>query len=419
VKISKSNIFTIALLLLAGFLLSTGCAAGASSSNPRGFYVATGGHDDAMGTAQAPLRTLSAALKRDTTGQAVYLESGRFAAAEDLTRSPATVHVVGKGPGKTTVAGVHILGATNLTISDVAFTAPVFITHNPTLHARAPARNIEVEHSTMTGTGQMCVTVRDGSRRVRIFDNTMRGCAMGVVGPGNAELSSEIGIEGNRIEDMTADGIQFGDWSDVTIARNRIHHIVDPRHVIHNDGILITGAAHDVAIDGNQISESLAQLLLIQPAVGPISDVRVTNNLMVGAGGVAIQNQGAYGSVFTHNTVWQTRYGGLWLLEGFVKLVPAGRIVPTDTIVEDNILSSIIAIQGARAARAKGNVVPCSSAPNHPTSATLGYTCVSTPGFVDEARGDFRLASGAQARRITGNAQQPPGVGQGKAVLDR
>jgi hypothetical protein len=387
--------------------------------DPAGLYVEVSGNDNAAGSAGAPLRTLSVALRRDTTGQTIYLGSGRFAAAEDLTRATRTVHVEGRGAGKTTIAGIHILGATNLTISDVEFTAPVFITHNPTLHALAPARNIDVQRSTMTGVGQMCVTVRDGSQNIRVADNFIHGCAMGVAGPGNAEQSSDIAIEGNRIEDMTADGIQFGDWTDVTIAHNKIHHIVDPRHIIHDDGILITGAAYNVTIKSNQISESLAQLLLIQPAVGPIRDVHVTNNLMVGAGGVAIQNQGAFGSVFTHNTVWQTRYGGLWLLEGFVKLVPAGRVVPTDTIVEDNILSSIIAIQGARAARAQGNVVPCSSVPNHPTSATLGYTCVTAPGFIDEADGDFRLTSGAPARRINSGTQEVAGVAQGEAVLDR
>ena len=114
---------------------------------------------------------------------------------------------------------------------------------------------------------------------------------------GTGTQCNNINILNNHLENFTGDAIQFGTWSNVTIDGNTIENMIDAAgNTYHNDGIQFTGNTQNATITNNYVAHSSGQLMLIQPAVGPIDNVVVENNVVwdtnIGNGGYAIQSQG-------------------------------------------------------------------------------------------------------------------------------
>jgi Right handed beta helix region len=313
---------------------------------PSTVWASPAGVDTAPGTSARPVRTLSRALAALPAGGTVVLAPGAYPAALDATRHAATVTVQAAGA---TVAGLHLYGATNVSVLGGSFTDTVKIDSRG---LGAPSSAVMIDGADLTGG---CFDIRDRASAIAIRNSHMHDCWTGVSGPGRvsaAYQSTGITIEGNLIERMRSDGIQFGDWNDVTIANNVIRDIRDPAGVIHNDGIQFTGGTQGARLIGNRISDASAAVL-IQPAIRPIDDVLLQGNVLGPNAAVTVQSQGATHARFIANTMCGGKLGGLWL-----RAAPSGAAV-TDTIVRDNRLSSFQKLEGARAGVDAGNVIGC------------------------------------------------------------
>jgi hypothetical protein len=311
-----------------------------------GVYVAPFGDDAAPGTAARPVATLSRALAIVPDRGVIRLAAGSYPAAYDQVRHAATVVVDARAA---TIAGLQFHGATHVTVVGGTFTGLVKIDANG---LSRPSEELVIDGADLTGG---CVNIRDKARAIVVRNSRMHDCWTGVSGPGRvsaAYQSSDILIEDNLIEDMQSDGIQFGDWNDVTITGNTIRDIRDPAGVIHNDGIQFTGGTTGVRIVGNRISVA-SSMILIQPAIRPIDDVLVQGNTLGPNFAVTVQSQGATRARFIGNTMCGGVLGGLWL-----RAASDGG-APTDTVVQDNVLSSYREMEGARAAVAERNVIGC------------------------------------------------------------
>lgn len=387
--------------VVAGALLAIAAGwAGTEAAGAAGrtVYVNAKGNDANPGTSDRPFRTITAALAVAKPNDRVSVAAGSYPKVTDARARTGTVEVAGAGSATTKVAGMEIAGGQGLDIHGFGFTSTVKITEHPTRYSAQTAVNVTLRDSDLTSSS-ICLYVRSGARSIRVLRNRIHDCYSGIVGPGNTAPSTGITIERNTIERVTADAIQFGDWNDVRIANNVLRFMRDPAGVVHNDGIQFTGDSRGVDIVANRITDSRSQLLFIQDAIGPIDDVLVENNLIARAGAVAVQVQGATRTRFVHNTVWDGRYGGLWLRQGYHRAA-SGPVVARDTVVVNNVLSTLRHMEGAATALVGGNVTHCGAGQIQTASAAGGWTCVASPGFADPANNRYWLASWASARRM-------------------
>src|SRR3954454_21040945 len=387
----RPHVFAFAVA--AALLLATP----ANAAQPS-LYVAPSGSDAASGTSVAPMQSLTAALKRAPAGTRVVLGPGTYPAATDAVPRTGDVTVVGAGAGQTTMAGLTIAGGRHLDISGITFTAPVQIRGDNVKPADLPAEDIVLHDNEIT-TSSTCVKIKANAHAITIADNHIHDCYTGVAGPGQPLKSSDIVIEGNTIEGLVNDGIQFGSWDDVRIEGNVIRDMDDPDASLHNDGIQMTGSSTDVQILANRIYDSRVQLIFIQDAIGPIDAVDVVNNLTIGSGGVAIQSLGATRARFINNTSWEAKDGALWIGPGANRNGTV--VVPSDTVVVNNIARILRIFGGVQTAASAGNVVLC---PARYSGVVVppGARCLSVLGFTDTAnRADRRRPAPAARPRAT------------------
>jgi hypothetical protein len=349
----------------------------------RVIYVAPYGDDSAPGNFRRPRRSLQAAVDVAPDGAAILVLPGHYAGAVLTTayRRRVTIEGVPRRGSEPSVAGVEIWGGRRIAVRGLRLTATSQVTSHPTLKAAQPARDVVFARNDIVVPRGLCLRIRSGARHVSVVSNHIHDCATGIGGPNTPELSSRITIVGNVLERFSADAIQFGAWNRVTIADNVIQDIHDPTGVVHNDAIQLTGTSSHVTIARNLLRHS-SQLLFVQPAVGPIVDVSVEDNLIYGASAYAVQLQGSSGVRFVHNTVWASHYGGVLLREG---TGTAGPLVPTDSVIARNVLSGYGTTGGARAARFAGNLV--ASRPGVRGDRNV----IRRPRFIDAAAGDYRL----------------------------
>lgn len=374
----------------------------AAPATAKTIYVKPSGNDSASGTSVAPLETVGAALARARGGDRVQLAPGDYPRVEDRRSRTGTVEVYGYGPAKTRIAGLEVSGGEGLSFNQLKLTAPAVVQDHPITHE--PAERIEIDNAELVASGS-CLTIKGGAQDVVLTDSKLHDCHTGIAGPGNAYVSRRIRIERNVIERMRADGIQFGTWSDVRIAKNVIRDIRDPAGVIHNDGIQLTGRSSDVTIEANKILRSTGQLLLVQDAIGSIDGLDVINNVLAGASAVAMQSQGATNARYLNNTIAKAKDGGMWFRAGYQR--SGTRVLPADTIVANNVSTTIRYVEGASAGAAAGNVV-LTPAPYSGITVPEGTSSVPDMGFVAPASDDYRLLAASPVRALGSTLALPP-----------
>jgi hypothetical protein len=392
---------TSLLLVSAAMLTGAACVPGSALAADT-LYVSPSGSDAATGAAGQPLATLTKALAVASGGERVVLAAGSYPAAKDGRARSAWVTVVGPSKGTASVNGLTISGGQRLDISGVRFTAGVGARSVWTKATGiVPPEHIHLSDNEFTNPGGTCISMRDGSSDVVISGNRIHDCQVGfgAAAGGPIVQSSGLTISDNRIEDLTGDGIQLGQWNDVTITGNVVDDIRDPAGKYHNDAVQLTGNSARVRIARNTLTDSRTQLLFIQDAMGPIDDVEVSNNVIARSGAVAVQSLGATRVRFVHNTIWGGKDGGLWLGRGSAwaghPATPA-----TDTVVVNNLVSSFARRDGSATSLAAGNVAPCVPPKPELSTDAAGTTCVTDVGFRNAGADDLRLVPAAKARSL-------------------
>jgi hypothetical protein len=297
---------------------STGAGPGPTPSGGE-LRVAPDGDDAGDGSPEHPLRTLDGALRRAQDGTTIRLAAGDYPAAHPTDRHGTPVRVVGPDDGRATIAGVQASGAAGLSFERVAFSATVTLTNSPADLGRetSDVRFRDARFSTPDARTS-CLAPRNGTNGLVVERSVFSGCFDGIETSGAPSRSGHpvrrVEVRGNRIEDMRSDGINFAFWQDAVIEGNTITRLQDPERTIHNDGIQIMGGSSRITIRDNVITDSLTQLLFVEPTIGgPVKDLTVENNLLVGAGAAAVQMIDTQHLRFVGNTIADSRYQGLML----------------------------------------------------------------------------------------------------------
>jgi hypothetical protein len=172
------------------------------------------------------------------------------------------------------------------------------------------ADDVTIRSSRISGDGFAVIQVRNGSQGVTIRDVEIDGMgaqpgSMGVIGPADVSGADISGVE---------NGLTPGSGSVLT--NNYVHDLSAPG-APHYDGIQIDGGLSDITISRNFVDmseHSQTAAIMIDNFFGPISDVTVDGNLLVG-GGYTVYSDGQFagGSItgvsFTNNVLGKGYYG--------------------------------------------------------------------------------------------------------------
>jgi hypothetical protein len=343
-------------------------------------HVSPSGDDQGDGSSQDPLKTIAAGVKAAGPGGTVMLADGdypRFTDADPNRAEP--VRIVAERSRGARIAGADVGGAANLKFDGLVFTNMVALGDDG-----RPARDITITNSELTTDRKaVCMIMRGGSQNITLTYNWVHDCDHGLTGPGPSKQSRHITISGNRFEHFDLDGIQFVNWSDVTIDRNTIREMHDPAGKNHADGIQSIGGNRRVTITHNEISDSRHQLILVQDSLsGPSRNVTIESNLLHGAGSNALDAISVYGLRVTGNTIWHSR-GGI-----FVDIGKSGQ--PRRNLFAGNIVSLFYVTPRTRQPMRRDNVLGDSNG-----ATASGEVVESKPGFRGRS---FSLAPDAVSR---------------------
>jgi hypothetical protein len=298
------------------------------------------------------------------------------------------------------IAGVRFIGAEHVRFVDVRFAGKVKVVHSTEggLHAR----DIEVLNSTVdcgataTGKGRVGISVRGAAQDVTFAGDVIENCVVGFTSAPADNYSKNISIVHCSFKNLYGDAIDLGGIDGMEIANNLISgvHRSKGHHHYHDDGIQFFGNTANVVIAYNVEENSTDQLIFIQDAiknkysgVSANQDILVLGNLVYAAGALAVQDQGGVNVQFIGNTIWDTHDGAL-----LVRRSPYSHIVPTHTLVADNIVETF-GLQHVPSIVEGYNIFGA-------THQTHSHTDRVTmrPGFVAPDAGQFSLTARSPAR---------------------
>ena len=172
------------------------------------------------------------------------------------------------------------------------------------------ADDVTIRSSRITGKGFAVVQVKNGSTNVSIENVEIDGLgaqagSMGVIGPADVSGSDVRGVE---------NGLTPGSGS--VLKGNYVHDLKAPGSP-HYDGVQIDGGLSGITLSGNYVDlheHTQTSAVMIDNYFGPISNIRVDGNRLVG-GGYTVYSDGQFtgGSItgvsFTNNRLGKGYYG--------------------------------------------------------------------------------------------------------------
>jgi len=339
---------------------------------------------------------LSAQVASARAGSTIHLGSGTYPPIIDYTARSGWVTVSGQGDLRPPIIhGAELFGARFVRFVDVHFDEGLYITAR-SFRTQA-ARDIQVVNSQITcanthstQTGSKGIFIRGATTDVSVVGDLITGCVVGFSSAVQDEPSRDIVIEHDTVSHIYGDGIDLGGLSDVIIAHNLIKDIYDPAQQYHDDAIQFFGNTQNVSVFDNVLDNSRSQLILIQGADIPTaddrpsnSDISVEHNLLYGAGGVAIQDEGGLFVRVVGNTIWANHYGALWLRN-------SGRQRPVSTVIIGNVLSELAVFDSDQPSIDRDNFIGRAVDARLSRSDRVHFA----PSFVDANLGDFALRGG-------------------------
>ncbi len=197
----------------------------------------------------------------------------------------ATTTGVPAGKTLTTYNGTLIVTTPGAVIDGLNITGGVVI----------EAPNVTIQNCVITGSSWFVVLFDSSSGAT---NGTVLNCQ--IYGGGSGAAPGQHGvvgghlIQGNNIHDVEQ-GIAPESGS--TIQGNYIHDLNNPQADPHYDGILILGGSSDITIQNNTINNPHNQTdaIMIQNYNGPISNIIVNNNQLIG-GGYTVYSDASHGT---------------------------------------------------------------------------------------------------------------------------
>ncbi|MDB5610832.1 MAG: hypothetical protein JWP25_7732 [Bradyrhizobium sp.] len=205
-------------------------------------------------------------------------------------------------------AGVTLRPSGKLVVSKAGAVISGLDIHGP-VYINAP--NVVLEKCKVTSSSYNVVQIVTGMTGVVVQD-----CEINGVGTGNAGSNGIIGsgtFRRNNIYNVE-NGISLG-GNDAVIEGNYIHDL-NASGSPHYDGIQIDGGVSNATITHNTVINSWGQVsaVMIDNFFGPISNIKVDDNLLTG-GGFTVYNSAQFdggpvtGVSFTNNHLGKGGYG--------------------------------------------------------------------------------------------------------------
>jgi hypothetical protein len=361
-------------------------------------YASPDVQSGANGTKGSPV-SLEQALLDARPGTVIHLASGNYATVVITTAFHGTVTITGAGDTwEPRVAGVVIDGAAHLVLSEI------FVTSGVVVEARSGEagdvatdiafRDLTVDcrarsttpNGPALGDGFL---VRGGVSELSLDDVYVHNCVSGFATVDGPEPLRHLSIIHSVIQDDLLDGMDLGNVRGAVIEHDIIRGENLPGATLHHDGIQFYGEDDDVVIADDVLANSRNQLILVQDAIAtagasPINhNVVIDNNLIYGAGSIAVQVQGTQSVRITHNTMWDNYYGSLLFRRSSYTM-----LVPTNVVVKQNVISGIETYEADIPVNSSLNVF------RDPASNYARSSCdlvANKVDFVDATSGDFSL----------------------------
>jgi hypothetical protein len=390
-------------------------------------YASASGSDSGAGSASKPL-SLSRALQAVKPGEEIHLSAGHYPSIELGSRYQDDVTISGAGDSTPPmIDGGSLTGASHIRFDRVAFTGQVTLKSNGstgTDHVSFVNSEFDCSQTAATG-GSSALFIRGGTSEVLISDVYIHNCVVGISTMDDSAPVSGLTLTHSVIQDLPGDAVDLGHVTHVVVDHDIIRGIADPKVQFHNDGIQFYGSASDVAITNNVLANSRDQLIFIQDAVAPPggsrlnSNILVDNNLIYGAGGIAIQVQGGSGVRLLHNTVWDNHFSSL-----LMRRSSYSNTFPSDAVVLGNVIQGFGLMAGgplrAEDYNLLTNVAPGYRPGGHDAQG-------SNPAFAGAPQGNFALTgksvidagalAAALARVFPGQRAAGPGFDFGDSGL--
>lgn len=363
-------------------------------------YVSEAARPGGTGSRDRPYATLQQALQKAKGGDEIHLAGGRYPQMSVTSRFSSYVTITGAGDETPPmISGALITGAAHVRFNQVEFTAQILINRSLTGRGAQSAENIQLLNSEIdcrTSTAASARTgftqgiyLRGGARNVEFTDDYVHNCTVGFGSQAQDPLTTNLSITHCTFQGFNGDAIDLGGLSGVVIDHDIIRDMADPGSWYHDDGIQFFGNVTNVQITNNVLANSRVQLIFIQDAIkGSTTDssvnrnILIAHNLIYGAGGYAVQDQGGQNVSFIGNTMWNNHYGSV-LVEpsSFTGLSPTVKIA-------DNIIQSLT-LANVTAQYEDYNLLT-----NERLTTGWGSDDIinQTPSFVAPKSGDFRLA---------------------------
>ena len=367
---------------------------------PRYYVSSTGTASLAQASVSHPM-SLQTALTVVPSGAVVHIASGAYPAVVDFWTRPSWVTFTGAGDATApTIAGIHLQGAEYVRFADVKFTGQVYINESPYTHGAQPAENIAIidsEISCGTSTSARAIStaftqgiyLRGGSRNIAFSGDYVHNCTVGFGSQAQDPLTRNVSITYSTFQDFNGDAIDLGGVSGVVIDHDIIRDMADPGAWYHDDGIQFFGNTSNVEITNNVLANSRVQLIFIQDAVKGYNsgtsvnrNILVAHNLIYGAGGYAVQDQGGQNVSFIGNTMWDNHFGSMLVSQSTYT-----GLEPTLTL-SDNIIQGL-GFFHARAQHEDHNLLTDVAPNSHWGAGDIINAC---PVFVAPQKGNFQIA---------------------------